>query len=167
MIEIDLIKGQDWIDEDYWHDLSMAAALSALKHSDYKFILRLDHIVSISISLSDNDEVCALNKQYRGKDKPTNILSFPMLKRDELANIADSQIPEIMLGDLILAYSICDREAQSKNIELSDHFQHLIIHGILHLLGYDHIEDKDADMMQSIEIGALNDMGIGNPYERG
>lgn len=167
MIEIDLIKGQDWADEDHWHNLSMQSILSAIKHSDYKYLMELDHNISISISLSDNDEVHALNHHYRQKDKPTNILSFPMLERAELANIANSEIPEIMLGDLILSYQICVQEAQTKKISLSDHFQHLIVHGILHLLGYDHIEEEDAETMQSIEICAMHYMGIDNPYERG
>lgn len=167
MIEIDIIIGADWDGNIDWYGLSEQSVATAIKYSNYNEIIDIDHIVSISISLSNNDEVHSLNHQYRGKDKPTNILSFPMLHKDELANINQNIIPEILLGDLILSYQICHNEAQEKNIRLTDHFQHLIIHGILHLLGYNHIEDDDAEKMQSIEIYGLNILGIDNPYEKG
>lgn len=167
MIEIDIIIEPIWGSANDWHALSKRSINKALEYSNYKGLLKTYKHISISISLSNNQQVHALNNQYRSKDKPTNILSFPMLERDELDTIDIIQTPEIMLGDLILAYNICNDEALAQNITLANHFAHLIIHGILHLLQYNHIEDADADIMQSIEINALRDMGIDNPYKKG
>lgn len=165
MISIDL--NSSWDDGVDWQTLAEESINQAIINSDYKYLPSYDKNISISITLSNNDQLHALNKQYRGKDKATNILSFPMLEPNELRALDNHPIPEILLGDLILSHDICYDEAIEKNITIEEHYQHLIIHGILHLLGYDHIEDKDADIMQSIEITALHNMGINNPYERG
>lgn len=106
----------------------------------------------ISLVFADNDFVQVLNANYRGKDKPTNVLSFP---QDE---------PEL-LGDVILAYETVKCEADEQNKTFEDHTRHLIVHGTLHLLGYDHIEDEEAEEMEALEIKILADMGIKNPYE--
>lgn len=167
MIEIDLDIAPNWEKEIHWSDLSKKSINEAIKLSDYNFLCSIDNNVSISISLSKNEKVHALNKQYRDKDKPTNILSFPMVEPTELSGLAEHPIPEILLGDMILSYDICYAEAKEKGISLTNHYQHLIVHGILHLLGYNHIEDDDAEKMQTIEILALKNMGIENPYEKG
>lgn len=167
MTEIDIDIGPDWDANIDWLNMSKKSIDEAIKLSDYNFLHDIDNMVSISISLSDNDSVHALNKEYRDKDKPTNILSFPIYENAELSGLANHPIPEILLGDMILSYEICHAEAQEKGISLRDHYQHLIVHGILHLLGYNHIEDDDADKMQSLEILALKNMGIENPYEKG
>ena len=167
MIEIDLDITPQWINDNDWLSLSEQSIDEAIKLSDYNFLNAIDNEVSISVSLSDNETVHALNKQYRDKDKPTNILSFPMIEPAELDGLADHPIPEILLGDMILSYEICTAEAKAKHISLAHHYQHLIVHGILHLLGYNHIKDDEADIMQSVEILALKNMGIENPYEKG
>lgn len=167
MITFDLNIGGAWDNKIDWKTLTKDAAIESIKNSEYNTLLNTHKNVSIDITLSNNEQIHALNKEYRGKDKPTNILSFPMLSYPELQAIEDYPIPEILLGDLILSYEICIQEASEKNISIENHYQHLIIHGILHLLGYDHIEDKDADIMQALEIKALDDMGIDNPYEKG
>ncbi len=174
MIDVDIDTSPIWGDSQDWKDIAQNAVHAAIEYSAYKKFSEDKKTISISIKLSDNDEINALNKQYRNKDKPTNILSFPLIETQELDTLYNHQnstnpnniaIPEILLGDLILAYSICRDEANSKSISLADHFTHLIIHGVLHLIGYDHIIDNDANVMQSIEIKALKKLGLDDPYE--
>ncbi len=167
MIEIDLDINPIWQSDIHWFDLSKKSIDEAVKLSDYSFLHEINNNVSISISLSNNDIIHTLNNAYRSKDKPTNILSFPMVERADLGDLIEHPIPEILLGDIILSYDICHAEAKEKGILITHHYQHLIVHGILHLLGYNHIADDDAEKMQSIEILALKNMGIENPYEKG
>jgi probable rRNA maturation factor len=109
--------------------------------------------------LSNDRQVRRLNRDYRGKDKPTNVLSFAAL---------DGGRPpkrEIWsLGDVILALGVCRKEARAQRKDLSQHVMHLVIHGVLHLLGYDHEVDDEAERMEGLEIAALKRLGIGNPY---
>lgn len=105
----------------------------------------------ISLVLSDDAQVQTLNRTYRGKDKPTNVLSFPQSGP--------------LLGDIILARETISCEAKDKTISFEDHLSHLIIHGWLHLQGFDHQTDDTAEEMESIEIAALATLGIDNPYQ--
>ena len=117
-----------------------------------------------SVLFTDDDTVHALNRQWRERDKPTNVLSFPMLAREELLDLAPEG-PPAMLGDIALAHATCMREAEAKEITLGQHAAHLIIHGLLHLAGYDHVHsDEEALAMEALEIAALAKMGIGDPY---
>lgn len=120
--------------------------------------------LTASLLFTSDEEVRALNREWRGKDKPTNVLSFPMLERAELLDLAPDGPPE-MLGDLALACGTCEREAAEKGIALGDHATHLIIHGLLHLAGHDHVEsDAQAEAMEALEIAALAKLGIADPY---
>ena len=120
--------------------------------------------LSTSLLFTSDEEVHELNKEWRGKDKPTNVLSFPMLEREDLLALAQDGPPE-MLGDLALAYETCEREAAEKDIALEDHATHLIVHGLLHLAGHDHVEsDAQAEAMEALEIAALAKLGIADPY---
>ena len=120
--------------------------------------------LTASMLFTIDEEVHALNKEWRGKDKPTNVLSFPMLEREDLLALAQDGPPE-MLGDLALAYETCEREAAEKGIALGDHAAHLIVHGLLHLAGHDHVEsDAQAEAMEALEIAALAKLGIADPY---
>ena len=123
--------------------------------------------MSVSVKLSDDAEVHALNREWREKDKPTNVLSFPMLDDDEIDALLDGtyNAPEIMLGDIILAYETCAAEAEEKHISVADHATHLVIHGMLHLLGHDHVDDEEAEAMEALEVKALASMGLHNPYD--
>jgi probable rRNA maturation factor len=120
--------------------------------------------LTASLLFTTDEEVHALNKQWRHKDKPTNVLSFPMLERDDLLDLSADGPPE-MLGDLALAYETCASEACDKNVSLSDHAAHLIVHGLLHLAGHDHVDsDAQAEAMEALEIAALAKLGIADPY---
>ncbi len=120
--------------------------------------------LSTSLLLTSDAEVHALNREWRQRDKPTNVLSFPMLSRDELLAL-ESDGPPVMLGDLALAYETCVREAEEKGVPLEHHAAHLMIHGFLHLAGYDHVQsDAEAEAMEALEIAALAKMGVADPY---
>ncbi len=114
-------------------------------------------VAELTVRLVDEGESQALNRDYRGKDKPTNVLSFPADLPPEL------ELP--LLGDLVVCRQVVEREAVEQNKALSDHWAHMIIHGTLHLLGYDHIDDDDAEQMEALEIALLEQLGISNPYE--
>ena len=105
-----------------------------------------------------------LNRDWRERDKPTNVLSFPMLEREDLVHLDPDGPPE-MLGDIALAHETCAREAANKGIVIADHAAHLIVHALLHLAGHDHeISDDHADIMEALETKALALMGIADPY---
>ena len=120
--------------------------------------------LSASILFTVDEEVQALNREWRAKDKPTNVLSFPMLEREQLLSLSPAGGPE-MLGDIALAFETCEREAKEKGVSISDHTSHLIIHGLLHLAGHDHVDSDDqAAEMEKLEIAALAKLGIPDPY---
>jgi probable rRNA maturation factor len=149
-----------WPGSTDWAVLADAAALVAAKVAPELGNPRL----SASLLFADDAEVHALNRQWRGKDKPTNVLSFPMLERAELLELASDGPPEL-LGDLALALETCAREAAEKGITLEHHAAHLILHGLLHLAGYDHeTSPQDARAMELLEIKALAQLGIADPY---
>ncbi|WP_057832017.1 rRNA maturation RNase YbeY [Colwellia sp. TT2012] len=110
----------------------------------------------LTIRLVNSDESQQLNSQYRGQDKATNVLSFPF-------EVPDG-IELNLLGDLIICIEVMKLEAQAQNKALFDHWAHLVIHGCLHLVGFDHISDSDAVEMETIEITILAKLGISNPY---
>jgi len=110
----------------------------------------------VIILLTDDASVAELNAQFRQKDGPTNVLSSPA-----------AQNPERHLGDLALAYGVCAREAAEQGKSLSHHLQHLTVHGVLHLLGYDHIGDDEAEAMEDLERAVLAGLGVPDPYAAG
>ena len=155
-LEIDI---EEW-PGDGWERLAEGVAVAACSVAPELASDRL----TVSILFTTDAEVHELNRQWRDKDKPTNVLSFPMLDRTELLELAPDGPPE-MLGDLALAHETCAREAAAKDIALADHAAHLLVHGLLHLAGYDHeTSEADAEKMEALEIKALAELGIGDPY---
>jgi probable rRNA maturation factor len=110
--------------------------------------------VFVSVALSSDANVALLNERFRNKSKPTNVLSFP----------AGASAPEGQLGDIVMAFETLEREAQEQDVPFEHHLQHLVVHGMLHLLGYDHETTADAECMEAIEIAVLSKLGVANPY---
>ncbi|MGB0922559.1 MAG: rRNA maturation RNase YbeY [Alphaproteobacteria bacterium] len=150
--EIDLeivivVAAGDWaISED--HPLAAVAAAFEVAGSSPR---------SLTISLSDDATVAKLNEQFRGKTGPTNVLSFPFDPAMDGAGY---------LGDIAIAFETVAREAVDEGVSLADRVTHMIVHGVLHLLGYDHENDEDATTMETLEVEALARLGIANPYRQ-
>ena len=120
--------------------------------------------LSASLLFTSDTEVHSLNREWRRRDKPTNVLSFPMLDRTELLSLAP-QGPPVLLGDIALAYETCLREAGEKGVPLKHHAAHLLVHGLLHLAGHDHeLGSAEAEAMEALEAKALAGMGVADPY---
>ena len=164
MIEVAVQAEPGWEDGTDWEALAIEAVTAALQTTPYAAILTASYMAEISIRLTDDDEVHALNRQYRQKDKPTNVLSFPMVQDDLLEVLDNSDDGEVLLGDIILARGVCEREAAGKGVTTQEHATHLIVHGALHIVGYDHIEDGEAEAMEDLERTVLAGLGIADPY---
>ncbi|MGH1418993.1 MAG: rRNA maturation RNase YbeY [Hyphomicrobiaceae bacterium] len=124
----------------------------------------IDGEVEATVMLSNDAEVAELNAQFRGKAKPTNVLSFPADNECAHAGIANHEGGRRQLGDIILAWETVSQEASEAGISVPHHVQHLVLHGVLHLLGYDHQTDDEAGEMESLETAILNTIGISDPY---
>jgi probable rRNA maturation factor len=164
MLEVAIDADEEWDSSSSWNELVRRAAAAAIAESAFPQLATFERPVELSVRLTDNEQVRALNARWRDKNKPTNVLSFPMLGEDDLrdANIAG---PELLLGDIILARGVCEVEAAEKGVSIEQHAAHLIVHGTLHLLGYDHQQEDDASDMEAREIRALERLGIASPYE--
>jgi probable rRNA maturation factor len=157
-------QAEGWPEAD-WEALAARAAAAALAQSPYGEWLTTPTCIEIAVRLTSDDEVHQLNAQYRHKDKPTNVLSFPMIQPDLLETVTqNSDDGEVILGDIVLAYGVCAREAEERGVSTADHAAHLIVHGTLHLLGYDHQGDAEAEAMEDMERAALADLGLHDPY---
>ncbi len=121
-----------------------------------KTIIPFQQDAELTIRIVDEEESHQLNHEYRGKDKPTNVLSFPFE--------VPPGIEMNLLGDLIICKQVVEREAQEQNKPLLAHWAHMVVHGSLHLLGYDHIEDDEAEEMESLETEIMQGMGYEDPY---
>jgi probable rRNA maturation factor len=162
MLDIALDADADW-DSSNWAELARKAATSAIAESAFPQLGSGPRSVELGIRLTGDEEVRALNAEWRGKDKPTNVLSFPMAEPAELGD-ASADGPELMLGDIVLARGVCAAEAAGKAISIEAHASHLLVHGTLHLLGYDHGDDEAAADMEAREVRALARLGIADPY---
>ncbi len=134
--------------------LADAAARLALRREDAPLATVVD------ITLADDDAQRALNRTWRGKDAPTNVLAFPA--RDPAMRLPIGA--PLLLGDVVLAFETVRREATEQGKPLEDHLRHLVVHGVLHLLGYDHIGAAEAAAMEAREIAILAELGVPNPY---
>ena len=153
-IEID-----GWPGPTDWADLAARALEATLQIAPELDNQRLTADVLFTV----DEEVQALNREWRMKDAPTNVLSFPMIARADLLAMKPDGGPE-MLGDMALAFETCQREAEAKKVPLAHHAAHLLVHGLLHLAGHDHQADGEAETMEALEVKALALMGIADPY---
>jgi len=162
----------DTIEEDErWEPFGLAplaerAAAATLAH------LGLDpHEFEISLLGCDDARIATLNADFRGKPAPTNVLSWPSDERGAEAEggmpdlpEGDADMPE-ELGDIAIAWETCEREAAEAGKPMAEHVTHLVVHAVLHLLGYDHVRDGDASLMEGTEIAILAGLGLANPYD--
>ena len=164
MLEIAVEADEEWDSSCSWEPLARRAAEAAVAESAFPQLAASPRGVEISVRLTGDEEVRALNARWRDKDQPTNVLSFPMTNEAQL-RAAGEDGPEILLGDIVLARGVCAAEAANKGLSIQDHAAHLIVHGTLHLLGYDHPDDAGAADMEAREVRALARLGIADPYE--
>ena len=165
MIDVAVQREGAWPEDD-WDALADEAVRAALAESPHAAWIDGPACIELSVRLTGDDEVQGLNRAYRGKDMPTNVLSFPMVQSDLLEGLDNTDDGEVLLGDIVLAHGVCAREADEKAIALADHARHLIVHGVFHLLGYDHQGDEEAQAMEAREVRALARLGIADPYNR-
>jgi len=164
MLDVAVQRESGWPDLD-WDMIGASAAAAAIAQTPFGDLADAEAVIEIAVRLTDNAEVHQLNSQYRGKDKPTNVLSFPMIEPDLIEALTqNSDDGEVILGDIVLAYGVCAAEAEEKGFTVQQHATHLIVHGVLHLLGYDHQGDSEAEAMESMERAALETLGIPDPY---
>ncbi len=165
MLSVETHEASPWPDALDWEARAAEAAAAALALTPWAGLADAAPLVEIAVRLTDDAEVHALNRDFRGRDKPTNVLSFPQVQADLLDTLSNSDDGEILLGDIVLARETCAREADEKGISTPDHATHLIVHGTLHLVGYDHMDDASAQAMEALEVKALASLGIANPYD--
>jgi len=148
-LDVDIVRqSETWTRAKIGDDLLTQAAFAAFASASRDIPAPCE----ISILLTGDTEMQALNRQWRGKDAPTNVLSFPSGEGDG------------HLGDVVLAFETVEREAKQQNIAIADHAAHLVVHGLLHLLGHDHEMEEDAVKMEALETDILGTLGIADPY---
>ena len=163
-MELDVV-----FEDDRWD----AVGLEALSRRAVEAVLAWHGIAAAELSVlaADDARIAGLNGDYRGKPQPTNVLSWPAqeLAPEEPGGEPFEPEPDpdgtVPLGDIALGYETCAREAGDGGIALEDHLTHLVVHGCMHLLGYDHINDADAELMEAREAEILAKLGVKNPYE--
>jgi len=155
------------VEHQGWHEviaeplpLLRKAAVAALSQVRRARRSRATAILSVAVALIDDRAMRKLNHTYRGKDKPTNVLSFPA------GEPAEGKSKRRPLGDIAIALGTVKREAKAQGKTVDDHLMHLMVHAVLHLLGYDHESDPDAEEMEALERKALAGLGIADPYKR-
>lgn len=165
MLEVAVIEEGRWAGAADWEAIAAAAVQAAIERTPHLGLITAPTTAEIAVRLTGDAEVQALNHQYRDKDRPTNVLSFPMIQPDLIDAVsANSDDGEMLLGDIVLAHDVCAGEAEARGIAIADHAAHLIVHGTLHLLGYDHAGDAEAEAMEAIERAALAALGLHDPY---
>lgn len=154
MIHVELTsEASAWGDEALWQQLVGQCCVDVMAH-----LGMADVESELSVLLSDDAHIRQINAQWRSQDKPTNVLSFPSVQ------LTPGDRPGVILGDIVLAHETVEREAALAAKTFDSHVTHLIIHGLLHLLGYDHVLDTDAETMENLEKDILAAKGIADPY---
>jgi probable rRNA maturation factor len=159
------------IEDARWEGVNLPALSSKAASVTFAELGLPEAGFAICVMGCDDARIAELNGEFREKGQPTNVLSFPSYDRSadtpgsvpELPEVGDGDDPE-ELGDIAISYDTCAREAVEQGKDMSHHVTHLVVHGILHLLGYDHIEDADAALMESTEARILASLGVDDPY---
>lgn len=153
------------IEDDRWTEAGLAALAETAARATLTHLRLGTEGFAVSLLGCDDARIAALNADFRGKPVPTNVLSWPAEDLSPQAPPAPGSADEpAELGDIAIAYETCAREATAAGLPLEDHVTHLAIHAILHLLGYDHVEDDDAALMEGLETTILGQMGLHDPY---
>lgn len=161
-IEINIQDAQ-W--NTFWQDLENELEEVSKQVLLTESLLKDIEEIEISLLLTNNNEIQQLNRDFRNKDKPTNVLSFPEYEAKELKSLEITSLNNyIYLGDIAMSFDVISSEADEKAISFKDHFLHLFVHSMLHLLGYDHIDDSEASVMEKLEIEILHKLGVKSPY---
>ncbi len=163
-----IIDDENWEQELKSHqEIADTIFNTTMEHLVTEFDLELfefEKNFNCNLILTNDDQVQELNNQFRGQDKPTNVLSFANIDSQDFEDILNDE-DDVSLGEIFVALETLQKEATEKSISLEHHFAHLFIHGILHLLGFDHQIDEDAEEMEQIEVEILQKLNIINPYE--
>lgn len=147
------VEAETWGEEAHWRRLAEAVAAAVAARPEPI----VPEAAEWSVVLTDDARIRELNRDWRGFDKPTNVLSFPAAE-------ADADDPGPLLGDVVVAFETCAREAAEETTSFDDHFVHLLVHGLLHLFGFDHEDDAEAEEMEGLETEILAGLGIADPY---
>ena len=158
-----ILEDQRWSEIDTDFTFLKEASLLALSQEATEtapLAMKSPHRLAVLV-MSDDASIKDLNKTYRGKDKATNVLSFPSTE----SLLPGEENEPVHIGDVILAYDYVSEEAKNEKKVLQTHLSHLVVHGVLHLLGYDHETSEDAEAMETLEIKLMKQLGLENPYE--
>jgi len=153
------VQDPEWETLGNIHDLVLLVAKATLQSAILPQIA-FNRKLEASVVLANDDLVQLLNNEYRGKDKPTNVLTFASLDGEDVTPEGEP----LNLGDIIMSFQTIEREAQEQGKFMLDHVKHITVHGVLHLLGYDHETDEEANDMETLEIRILEHLGVQNPY---
>ena len=171
MINIDVVvKSKKWQDEKNIENFIDKTCKILIPLTDLKKILTKDFELELSVLLVSDAQIKKINSQFRQKNKPTNVLSFPALDENLIRNIGIKKVvgsnDYLLLGDIIIAHETVKKESLAQKKQFRDHLTHLILHSILHLIGYDHEDEKMANTMEALEVKILKRIGIANPYQQ-
>jgi probable rRNA maturation factor len=170
MIEVDIVlKSKKWQQETLIEKQIKKICQNLFPLTPIAFLLKRKTIAELSISLVNDQSIKKINNQFRQKNKATNVLSFPSLDENLIKKIGVKKVINrkkyFFLGDVILAYETIKKEAEIEKKKFLDHLTHLILHSILHLIGLDHENEKEAEIMEKLEVKILKKLKIKNPYE--
>ena len=149
------------IQDDNWEKIDFQELAIEAAEAVINYLNLNNKKFEFSVILTDNNSIQKLNLEYLGKDKPTNTLSFP-IEEINLKDLKEDFDGFVLLGDVVFAYNVIEKEAEEK--KFVDHFSHLLVHSLLHLLGFDHQEESQAEEMEEIEVKILEKLGIKSPY---
>jgi len=171
MISIDVVtKSKKWSVEKDIENFVDKTCKKIIPFTDLKKILKKDLTLELSVSLVCDAQIKKINSQFRGKNKPTDVLSFSALDEELIRKIGLKKAVEpckhLFLGDIVISFEVTKKESLAQKKKFEDHLTHLILHSILHLIGYDHEDQKMAKIMEGLEIKILQNFKIKNPYQQ-